>query len=295
MGQAKLDAELAKAEAAAKKNVKTISGMEKQQDEQAKMKKQLKDVQKAAKAAFKLTGGDSMSAMLGDTGPSKEMRRLGDLVKSVPTEGDHEVIQHSIEMDLGDGLGEDDSGKKSAEEKKLDKELAKTKAAEKKNVDAIDKTEADDKKAAALKKKEKAVAKMGKAAGKLAGKDTLGEAKGDSEAKLAAMAAKVKANAKKTEGKMKQMESDEKKQADQKAALKKKMKAFKHSVSKSSQADAVAQALGENGYGDDTPSAVERRLQRLATEDEEVEVSKTSKSVDNFADTAEKELKQIHK
>merc|ERR1711934_1001737 len=177
----------AKTEAAAKKNVKAISEMEKQQDEQAKMKKQLKDVQKAAKAASKLTGGDSMSAMLGDTGPSKEMRRLGDLVKSVPTEGDHEVIQHSIEMDLGDGLGEDDeaSGKKSAEEKKLDKELAKTKAAEKKNVDAIDKTEADDKKAAALKKKEEAVAKMGKAAGKLAGKDTLGEAKGDSEAKLA--------------------------------------------------------------------------------------------------------------
>merc|ERR1712010_407574 len=132
-------------------------------------------------------------------------------------------------------------------------------------------TEADDMKAAALKKKEKAVAKMGKAAGKLAGKDRLGEAKGDSEAKLAAMAAKVKANAKKTEGKMKQMESDEKKQHEQKEALKKQMKDFKHSTGKTSKmaGDEVSRALGENGYDDDTP-VVERRLQALAAEDEEL-------------------------
>jgi len=297
--QAKLDAEEAKAEAAAKKNVKAIDEMEKQQQEQSKMKQQLKDVRKAAKAASKLTGDDSMSAMLGDSAPSKEMRRLGDLVDAMPTEGGHEVIQHSIELDLGDGLEEESSSTKSssAEDKKLDKELAKTEAASKKNVEAIDKMEANKKKEASLKKKMKSVAKMAKSAGKLAGKDSLGEEKGDSEAKLAAEAAKVKANAKNTEDKMKQMDKDMKKQHDQKEALKKKMKDFKHSVSKTNSmaGDEVAHALGEEGYGNDTPVVVERRLQRLATEDEELEVSKTSKSVNDFATSAEQQLKQIHK
>jgi len=284
----KLTVEEARAEAQEKKNLKTINKMEKDESKQADVTKELKAVQKEAKQAAKLSqGSDSFKQLLGDNTPTAVMKRLAKLTSTLPPKVDSDNANQAAVLSLGE---EGHAPSASTEEEKLTQEEVKAEANSKKAEKTIKDIEDSKKKVAEMKKKMKAVQQMAKSAAKLAkGKDSLGEAKkeDEEEAKLTAEAKKVKANAKKNEAAIDRMEAD----IQKKKNLKKQMNSFKSSVKSASK---MSGSVVQNALGDDTPEVVMERLQRLATEEEQNEVTKTSHAVNDFANSATKTIDSIH-
>merc|ERR1711907_664947 len=280
----KLSVEEARAEAQEKKNLKTINKMEKDESKQADVTKELKAVQKEAKQAAKLSqGSDSFKQLLGDNTPTAVMKRLAKLTSTLPPKVDSDNANQAAVLSLGE---EGHAPSASTEEEKLTQEEVKAEANSKKAEKTIKDIEDSKKKVAEMKKKMKAVQQMAKSA---KGKDSLGEAKkeDEEEAKLTAEAKKVKANAKKNEAAIDRMEAD----IQKKKNLKKQMNSFKSSVKSASK---MSGSVVQNALGDDTPEVVMERLQRLATEEEQNEVTKTSHAVNDFANSATKTIDSIH-
>merc|ERR1711907_293547 len=251
----KLSVEEARAEAQEKKNLKTINKMEKDESKQADVTKELKAVQKEAKQAAKLSqGSDSFKQLLGDNTPTAVMKRLAKLTTTLPPKVDSDNANQAAVLSLGE---EGHAPSARTEEEKLTQEEVKAEANSKKAEKTIKDIEDSKKKVAEMKKKMKAVQQMAKSAAKLAkGKDSLGEAK-------------------KNEAAIDRMEAD----IQKKKNLKKQMNSFKSSVKSASK---MSGSVVQNALGDDTPEVVMERLQRLATEEEQNEVTKTSHAVNDF-------------